>query len=72
MNMGSMNFSFHPLANRYRDEDWKFDWEKEYVAGSDGNIFRNTFRDIKEAADTLPPTTSSSSMNAMMSAIFIT
>jgi len=53
MNMGSMNFSFHPLAKRY--DDWKFDWEKDYVANSDGNIFRNTFKDIKEAADTLAP-----------------
>ncbi|MEP2531441.1 3-keto-5-aminohexanoate cleavage protein [Shimia sp.] len=55
LNMGSMNFSFHPLANRYKDDDWKFDWEKDYVAGSDQNIFRNTFRDIKEAAETLAP-----------------
>lgn len=53
MNMGSMNFSFHPLAGRY--DNWKFDWEKDYVEGSDGNIFRNTFRDIKEAAETLAP-----------------
>ena len=55
MNMGSMNFSFHPLAKRYADDDWKFDWEKDYVANSDGNIFRNTFKDIKEAAETLAP-----------------
>ncbi|MBT0959125.1 3-keto-5-aminohexanoate cleavage protein [Alphaproteobacteria bacterium KMM 3653] len=55
MNMGSMNFSFHPLANRYSDDDWKFDWERDYVKNSDQNIFRNTFRDIKEAADTLAP-----------------
>lgn len=53
MNMGSMNFSFHPLAKRY--DTWKFDWEKDYVANSDGNIFRNTFRDIEEAAKTLAP-----------------
>jgi len=53
MNMGSLNFSFHPLADRYKE--WKFDWEKDYVANSDGNIFRNTFKDIKEAADTLAP-----------------
>ena len=51
MNMGSMNFSFHPLARRF--ENWKFDWEEDYVANSDGNIFRNTFRDINEAATTL-------------------
>ena len=55
MNMGSMNFSFHPLSGRYSDDQWQFDWEKDYVANSDGNIFRNTFRDIKEAADTLAP-----------------
>lgn len=55
MNMGSMNFSFHPLANRYGNDDWKFDWEKDYVANSDQNIFRNTFRDIREAAETLAP-----------------
>ncbi|MBZ0129119.1 MAG: 3-keto-5-aminohexanoate cleavage protein [Rhodobacteraceae bacterium] len=53
LNMGSMNFSFHPLAKRY--DDWKFDWEKDYVASSEGNIFRNTFRDIREAAETLAP-----------------
>lgn len=53
MNMGSLNFSFHPLAARYND--WKFDWERDYVAGSEGNIFRNTFRDIREAAETLAP-----------------
>lgn len=44
LNMGSMKFSFHPLAKRY--DDWKFDWEKKYVENSDTYIFRNTFRDI--------------------------
>lgn len=53
MNMGSMNFSFHPLASRY--DTWKFDWEREYVAESDGYIFRNTFRDIRTAAEALAP-----------------
>ncbi|WP_163268648.1 3-keto-5-aminohexanoate cleavage protein [Chelativorans alearense] len=53
LNMGSLNFSFHPLAGRY--EEWKFDWEKDYVARSEGNIFRNTFHDIREAAETLAP-----------------
>lgn len=53
MNMGSLNFSFHGLAARYKT--WKFDWEKAYVEGSEGNIFRNTFKDIKEAAQTLAP-----------------
>ena len=53
LNMGSMNFSFHPLAKRY--DTWKFDWEKDYVEASEGNIFRNTFKDIREAATTLAP-----------------
>lgn len=53
MNMGSLNFSFHGLAARYTE--WKFPWERDYVAGSEGNIFRNTFKDIKEAAETLAP-----------------
>lgn len=51
MNMGSMNFSFHPLAKRY--DTWKFDWEKDYVANSDTYIFRNTFADIRNAATQL-------------------
>lgn len=51
LNMGSMNFSFHPLAKRY--EAWKFDWEKDYVEQSDNYIFRNTFRDIAEVERSL-------------------
>ncbi|MEP1209317.1 MAG: 3-keto-5-aminohexanoate cleavage protein [Rhizobiaceae bacterium] len=53
LNMGSMNFSFHPLAKRY--DTWKFDWEKDYVENSDGYIFRNTFRDIATVAENLAP-----------------
>ena len=53
LNMGSMNFSFHPLAKRY--DTWNFDWEKEYVENSDTYIFRNTFNDIEKVAKTLAP-----------------
>lgn len=53
LNMGSMNFSFHPLAKRY--DSWKFDWEKAYVENSDSYIFRNTFRDIGTVATALAP-----------------
>lgn len=53
LNMGSMNFSFHPLAGRY--EEWKFNWEKAYVEDSEAYIFRNTFRDIRKVAETLAP-----------------
>jgi uncharacterized protein (DUF849 family) len=44
LNMGSMNFAIHGLADRYTD--WKFDWEEPYLRGTDDFIFRNTFRDI--------------------------
>ena len=53
LNMGSMNFAMHPLAQRY--EQWKFDWEESYLRESDGYIFRNTFRDIAMAARELEP-----------------
>lgn len=53
LNMGSINFAFHPLAQRHTE--WKFAWERDYVANSEGNIFRNTFRDIREAAEALRP-----------------
>ncbi len=53
LNMGSMNFAFHSLAARY--ESFKYDWEKAYIEGSEANIFRNTFADIKEAAERLAP-----------------
>lgn len=48
LNMGSMNFSMHPLAAKY--SEWKFDWERDYLANSDSYIFRNTFRDIAMVA----------------------
>ena len=53
LNMGSMNFAFHGLAGRY--DTWKHDWEKDYILGSEANIFRNTFADIRQVAETLGP-----------------
>jgi len=46
LNMGSMNFATHPLANKYTD--WKYDWEKDYLEATEDTIFRNTFRDIRK------------------------
>jgi uncharacterized protein (DUF849 family) len=45
LNMGSMNFAFHRAARGIAQ--WKHDWEKPYVEGSEALIFRNTFRDIR-------------------------
>jgi len=45
LNLGSMNFSFHPVADRITQ--WRYDWEREYVEGSKDVVFRNTFADIE-------------------------
>jgi uncharacterized protein (DUF849 family) len=45
LNMGSMNFSLHPIAAKI--SSWRYDWEKDYVEGMEDMIFRNTFKDIK-------------------------
>jgi uncharacterized protein (DUF849 family) len=44
LNMGSINFAFHGMAEKPRT--WKFPWEKPYILNSEGFIFRNTFKDI--------------------------
>jgi len=44
LNMGSMNFGLYEMLGRY--QDFKHDWEKPYLAGSDERIFKNTFKDI--------------------------
>lgn len=45
LNMGSMNFSIHPAAQKITH--WKHEWEKPYIEGMEDLIFRNTFKDIK-------------------------
>jgi uncharacterized protein (DUF849 family) len=45
LNMGSMNFSFHAVAERITD--WRYDWEKAYVEGTKDVVFKNTFADIE-------------------------
>jgi uncharacterized protein (DUF849 family) len=45
LNMGSMNFSIHPVAKRITS--WRFDWEKPKVEGMKDIVFKNTFADIE-------------------------
>ena len=52
-NLGTMNFSMHPVAKRYQPEDWKFDWEQGYVEGTKDFIFRNTFGDMEVFISTM-------------------
>ncbi len=44
LNMGSMNFGLYEMLGRYKE--FKYEWEKPYLAGSDERIFKNTFKDI--------------------------
>jgi uncharacterized protein (DUF849 family) len=51
LNMGSMNFVFSGPARRERD--WRFDWERDYLLGSEDVIFANTFTQIERTLRTL-------------------
>lgn len=44
LNMGTMNFALYPAAKRI--SEWKYNWEKPFLEGSDDLVFKNTPRDI--------------------------
>ena len=46
LNMGTMNFGLYEMLPRYRE--WKWDWEPEYLAGSEAGFFKNTLKDIAD------------------------
>jgi uncharacterized protein (DUF849 family) len=50
LNMGSMNFGFFPLLDKYKD--LKFEWEREHLEGSRDLVFRNSFKDIEYVLET--------------------
>ena len=50
LNMGSMNFGFFPLLNKYKD--FKFEWEREHLEGSRDLVFRNSYKDIEYVLET--------------------
>ncbi len=51
INMGSMNFALHTLADRY--ESFKEEWEEPYLRSTEDNVFRNTFADIRQISGLL-------------------
>ena len=53
LNMGSMNFGLFPMLKRYKE--FKHAWEPEMLEGSHDLVFRNSFKDIRYALDTLNP-----------------
>jgi len=51
LNMGSMNFNISRAGEKITQ--WKFPWEKAYLAQSTNAIFRNTFDDIKRIVEVM-------------------
>ena len=51
LNMGSMNFGLFPMLKRYKD--FKYDWEEPMLRNSDDLVFRNSYKDIRYALETL-------------------
>lgn len=45
LNMGSMNFGLYPMLDRFKE--FKHDWERPYLEGSNDRVFKNTFKDIQ-------------------------
>jgi uncharacterized protein (DUF849 family) len=54
LNMGSMNFGLFPMLKRYKE--FKHAWEPAMLEGSHDLVFRNSFKDIRYALETLNPT----------------
>lgn len=54
INMGSMNFGLFPMLKRFKQ--FKFDWEQPMLEGSHDLVFRNSFKDIRYALETLNAT----------------
>lgn len=54
LNMGSMNFGLFPMLKRFKE--FKHAWEPEMLEASHDLVFRNSFRDIRYALETLNAT----------------
>lgn len=48
LNCGSMNFALHPILEKHKE--FKFEWEKAYLSGTEDLIFPNTFKSLREFA----------------------
>lgn len=54
LNMGSMNFGLFPMLKRFKE--FKHAWEREMLENSRDLVFRNSFKDIAYALNTLNET----------------
>jgi uncharacterized protein (DUF849 family) len=54
LNMGSMNFGLFPMLRRFKE--FKHEWEPQFLENSRDLVFRNSFKDIAYALNTLNET----------------
>ncbi len=54
LNMGSMNFGLFPMLKRFKE--FRFEWEPQMLENSRDLVFRNSFKDIAYALNTLNET----------------
>ena len=54
LNAGSLNFALFHIADNI--QEYKYDWEKPYLAGTDDFIFPNTFKTMREFLETFETT----------------
>ena len=49
MNMGTMNYALHFIAESFarKGKSFKHQWEKEYLEGTKDAVFKNTFADLE-------------------------
>ena len=45
-NMGSINFALFHIVNKY--QEWKYEWEKKYLEGTEDLIFPHTFKTMRQ------------------------
>lgn len=46
LNAGSLNFALFHVANNYKD--WRYEWEEQYLRGTEDFIFPNTFYTMRK------------------------
>ena len=50
LNMGSMNFGLFPMLRRFKE--FRHEWERRHLEGSEDLVFKNTFKDIAYILET--------------------
>jgi len=66
LNAGSLNFALFHVADKYKD--WKYEWEKQYLEGTEDLIFPNTFKTMRQFLSIFKEMEQSLNLKSMMSA----